>query len=217
MRKREFIRTLSLKLNNFSKEERNDVIQYYDELIEDTIDKTHKSEEEVVAGLGSIDEIVSKLNINNQNRIKYEEERKDNFTDSTHKYSEKEVNNCKCKQGKPKKNKTNFFKILVLILTFPVWFSLICVLISLMISFTVAGFAVGTVGAITIIQGIAQLSNQMSYALFEIGGGIACIGLAIIIAPLLCKIVSWIFKGICRFVSYLVGGNYSARKVCYEN
>ena len=60
MNKVEFLNELSSSLSSLSKSERDDLIQYYDELIEDRKERTNQSEEEIIASLGSIDEIVRK-------------------------------------------------------------------------------------------------------------------------------------------------------------
>ena len=60
MNKVEFLNELSSYLSSLSKSERDDLIQYYDELIEDRKERTNQSEEEIIASLGSIDEIVRK-------------------------------------------------------------------------------------------------------------------------------------------------------------
>ena len=56
MNKVEFLNELSSSLSS----QRDDLIQYYDELIEDRKERTNQSEEEIIASLGSIDEIVRK-------------------------------------------------------------------------------------------------------------------------------------------------------------
>ena len=60
MNKVEFLNELSSSLSSLSKSERDDLIQYYDELIEDRKERTNQSEEEIIASLGSIDDIVLK-------------------------------------------------------------------------------------------------------------------------------------------------------------
>ena len=48
MNKIDFLNELSSSLSSLSKSERDDLVQYYDELIEDTIDRTNRSEDDVV-------------------------------------------------------------------------------------------------------------------------------------------------------------------------
>ena len=59
MTKREFLRRLRKKLNCNDKD---DIIAYYNELIEDKMDKTGLTEEEVIDRLDDIDDIVRKTN-----------------------------------------------------------------------------------------------------------------------------------------------------------
>lgn len=73
MTKREFLRRLRKKLNCNDKD---DIIAYYNELIEDKMDKTGLTEEEVIDRLDDIDDIVRKTNSQSgvYQKIKYDED-----------------------------------------------------------------------------------------------------------------------------------------------
>jgi len=60
MKKAEFIRALRMELDFLSKPDREDVIKYYDELVQDAVDNG-KDEEAFIAGLGSVQEIAKNV------------------------------------------------------------------------------------------------------------------------------------------------------------
>ena len=71
MRKRTFLKELRNRLENNNCKDIEDVIQYYDELIEDTIDRTGRSEDDVVYDLGPISEIVARVTNNRNSEKEY--------------------------------------------------------------------------------------------------------------------------------------------------
>jgi uncharacterized membrane protein len=76
MKKIEFLKGLESRLTGLNEEEKNDILNYYQELIEDKMDDEGLLEEEVISELGSLDEIVKKVNPNYQfnDKLKYNEE-----------------------------------------------------------------------------------------------------------------------------------------------
>lgn len=60
MKKREFIREIDRRLKNFNNEERDRIIEYYEELISDYCDEGY-TEEEAIEKLGSIDTIIKNI------------------------------------------------------------------------------------------------------------------------------------------------------------
>ncbi len=60
MNKTEFLRKLSIELDFLKKEEREDIIKYYDEMIQDATEGG-QNEETFIAGLGPIDAIVTNI------------------------------------------------------------------------------------------------------------------------------------------------------------
>ncbi len=74
MRKREFLRRLGQELSHLDRDERNDILDYYDELIEDRIEKTGNSESDVIYDLGEIEDIARRVDPTHRRKFKYEEE-----------------------------------------------------------------------------------------------------------------------------------------------
>ncbi len=60
MNKTEFLRKLSIELDFLTKEEREDIIKYYDEMIQDAVEGG-QTEDAFIAGLGPIDAIVANI------------------------------------------------------------------------------------------------------------------------------------------------------------
>ena len=233
MRKREFIRELSRRLGDMPDKERENVIDYYDELIEDTIERTNKSEEEVIYELGSINDIVKRVKPSHE-KIRYEEiievddrdiirEERDSDDDyeeykrfkqrqarkeaKDNRVEENEIITKNEKESKKRSSDSDgnliIAKIIILILTFPVWFGLMSGLIGCIIVFSAGGIGVGVGGVASIIIGVTALGTSLSNAIFYIGVGIALIGLACIVFPLLVKFVVFLFKLLVRFVKWV--------------
>lgn len=74
MRKREFMRDLESRLTHLDRAERENVLAYYDELIEDKIERTGMSEEQVIYNLGPLSDIARRASINTK-RDPFVEER----------------------------------------------------------------------------------------------------------------------------------------------
>lgn len=227
MRKREFIRELSRRLGDMPEKERENVIDYYDELIEDTIERTNKSEEEVIYELGSINDIVKRVKPARE-KIHYEEEiieiddediiREERDSDDYEEYKKFKAQQARKAARKEKvevkeevSNKKSdnsdgsliIAKVLILILTFPIWFGLMSGLIGCIIGFTAAGIGIGVGGVASIIIGVSTFASSVTNAIFYIGVGLALIGLACIIFPLLVKFVVFLFKLLVRFIKWV--------------
>lgn len=233
MRKREFIRELSRRLGDMPEKERENVIDYYDELIEDTIERTNKSEEEVIYELGSINDIVKRVKPARE-KIHYEEEiieiddedivREERDSDDYEEYKrfkaqqarkaarkEKvEVKESKLVKEEVSNKKSDnsdgsliIAKVLILILTFPIWFGFMSGLIGCIIGFTAAGIGIGVGGVASVIIGVSTFASSVTNAIFYIGVGLALIGLACIIFPLLVKFVVFLFKLLVRFIKWV--------------
>lgn len=217
MRKREFLNQLRRRLNEEKCNDVDDIVSYYDELIEDTIERTGEYEETVVKELGSIEDIVIRVNPSakaknrNTERIYYDEyESNDN--------SKKEIRNTKPVKTKAKKDDDVAIKIIIAIVTAPLWIGAIIVLAAVIFSAAVAGIAVGITGVVSIIQGIIAISSGLGNALFQMGVGCILCGLATLGAPLIIKIITVLIKAIIAFVKWLFGAlNNSGRRMAYEN
>lgn len=204
MKKREFLRKLAKKLDNMKKKEVEDIIDYYDELIEDTIERTGKSEEDVIFDLGPIDDIVRKVTrVDSGEKIRFDE---DELSESA---PQPRVNR-KDNSGR------TLLVILILILLFPLWVAAFATMFSLIVAAIATGISIFISGVHTIIVGIVNLSTATTNSIFSIGFGFILMGIALIIAPLLMKIVSVIYHLFIRFFKWLFKIASGKGKV-YEN
>lgn len=185
MTKREFLRRLRKKLNCNDKD---DIIAYYNELIEDKMDKTGLTEEEVIDRLDDIDDIVRKTNGQSgvYQKIKYDED-----------------------EIPKKKRKSSSGNILTKILYFPmaiVAFALYLALICLCVSL---GLSLGLSGIAMIIFGIINLHTSISQGVIMISLGILSIGLTLIVVPLIYKLVALIItliKKLYKKIALIITG-----------
>lgn len=185
MTKREFLRRLRKKLNCNDKD---DIIAYYNELIEDKMDKTGLTEEEVIDRLDDIDDIVRKTNGQSgvYQKIKYDED-----------------------EIPKKKRKSSSGNILTKILYFPmaiVAFALYLALICLYVSL---GLSLGLSGIAMIIFGIINLHTSISQGVIMISLGILSIGLTLIVVPLIYKLVALIItliKKLYKKIALIITG-----------
>lgn len=185
MTKREFLRRLRKKLNC---DDKDDIIAYYNELIEDKMDKTGLTEEEVIDDLDDIDDIVRKTNVQSgvYQKIKYDED-----------------------EIPKKKRKLSSGNILTKILYFPmaiVAFALYLALICLCVSL---GLSLGLSGIAMIIFGIINLQTSISQGIIMISLGILSIGLTLIVVPLIYKLVALIItliKKLYKKIALIITG-----------
>lgn len=71
MNKKEFIKELRTKTNHLSPIEQNRIIEYYTEIIDDKLEN-NENEENIIKGLGTINEIIEKMKVDkpqNNNKI----------------------------------------------------------------------------------------------------------------------------------------------------
>lgn len=221
MKKKEFMLELEIKLKGIDSLERQNILNYYDELISDKIDEGLE-EERVVRNLGTFDEIMHKLNINpdeHKNKIKYdsviedeirkEEKRKtkidaevvDNTENIKNKKEEKPVNK--------DSSRTALIAILIIIF-FPLWFTLLMTAIGLVIGaasalvgFMAAGVGIIIGGIATIIAAFAMFTTSVPTALFTLGGGIILIGVGCILTPITIKIGVFIIKQAAKGIKFI--------------
>lgn len=210
MRKKTFLKELRNKLEKNKCKDVDDVIQYYDELIEDTIDRTNRSEDDVVYDLGPISEIVARVTNNrnpennyfeNDNKIHYDE--LDEANSSVNK-------NTKRKNYYSNKKSSNGFKILIGILTMPVWLALIIAYVGVIIGMVISAIALGASSVLCIIHGIALAGVGNKF--FEIGVGVVLFGVTLFVIPLVIKIVTLLFKILIKIVKWLFGSSKGGRR-----
>ena len=176
MTKREFLRRLRKKLNCNDKD---DIIAYYNELIEDKMDKTGLTEEEVIDRLDDIDDIVRKTNSQSgvYQKIKYDE---DEIPKKKHKSSSGNI-------------LTKILYFPMAIVAFALYLALICLCVSLGLSLGLSGIAM-----IILSQGVIMISL-----------GILSIGLTLIVVPLIYKLVALIItliKKLYKKIALIITG-----------
>ena len=162
MTKEEFLNDLRNKLNGFPKEEIEERVNFYNEMILDRVEEG-KSEEEAIKEIGTVDEVVDSI------------------------LKETPLFNLIKERVKPKR-RLKGIEIFLLILGFPLWFPLLMVcftlvlvaylliwVLDLVVYATDLALGVGSVGAIVIF--FILLSNG-SFMLSYLGMGILAAGLA---------------------------------------
>ena len=192
MKKKEFLRRLSRGLRHLDYKEVNSIIDYYDELIEDTMDRRGLSEEEVIRELGPIEDIIDRVDpsSDSKEKIHYDEPKRSN---------RKVVYEEKSSQGP-----------LVTIILLP--FKIIFVIIVIALYIALIGVAIaGTWSGISSI--VYGLNQALWYnKIFSIGLGIAIIGGILVAIPVLVLIL----KVIKKILTYLFKGSKKVRRYTYE-
>ncbi|MDE7106409.1 MAG: DUF1700 domain-containing protein [Anaeroplasmataceae bacterium] len=202
MRKREFLRRLGDELSHLDREERNDILDYYDELIEDTIEKTGQSEADVIYDLGEIEDIARRVDPSYKRKIRYEEE-EDRPRHESRRREHRERRERKRRRDSDAKTGVG---IVLLICLFPVWIVLFSCLFAAMMAIIGAGVGCFAGGIVCIWNGCLLFATSWANALFRIGIGITLIGVVLIVGPLLFKIVACIGHIIITFFKWLFGG-----------
>lgn len=172
MKKNEFINKLRFQIRKFEKEEKEEIVRYYNELIDDRLDNGEK-EEKIIDSLGSVKEIVSNLVQERQNGSKVD------------------------KEGNPvllREKRISVLKSACLIITFPLWFSLLCVVIALFVALialvfglAAASIAIAFVGVYYTIGSFWQFVNSLNAGLVQIGCSFVLISLGVVFTYLTAK------------------------------
>lgn len=197
MRKKEFLKTLDKELSHLDRDERNDIIDYYDELIEDTIEKTGKSEGAVIYDLGEIEDIVRRIDPSHRRRMQYEE------VEETRNYPKR------ADRGREDNNSSSrtALGIVLLICLFPLWIALFAVLFSLIVVIISIGITCIVGGILLVLNGFSLFTTApWAQGVFRIGIGLALVGITIFLIPLLFKIIVGIGKLIITFFRWLFSG-----------
>lgn len=164
MKKEEFLNKLRIKLSNLPKEDLDERINFYSEMIDDRIEDGFQ-EEEAINDIGTLDEVSRQVIAN---------------------YPLKKL----IKEKVTPKKKINIATIILLVLGSPIWlslliavivvlFSLYVVLASLLISLWAVFIALVAGGLGGIVLGVIYIF-QGSGALL-LGGSIICLGLGILL------------------------------------
>ena len=191
MNKKKFLRALRMKLISLPAQERNDIIDYYSEIIGDGVE-SGKSEEEVIASLGSVGEVAKRI---------IDERRGDGVKSSGAK-------NAAVATG--------------LVLGSPVWLPLLivlfvcCIAVAIaVVSVLAALFAAALALMLAFIAGLVScfilLSANPLGAVFQVGAGLLSLGLGILLALGLVKVSKYFFKAV-KFLITLPVKLLSGRK-----
>lgn len=183
MKKLEFIKELRSRLKGYPKDVVDNAVNYYSECIDDAVEDG-RSEEEAVAALGNMDEIV-------RNTLK-------------------DVPLSKLVKNKCKPNhRLNAFEVIILIIGFPLWFPLLMaacsiffafyvVIWSLFIAFAATAFGLVAGGLVSLIAAFPAFGVGIGYGVMTLGAALLCIGIGLLLVaclPLLVKGVVAIGKG----------------------
>ena len=164
MKREEFTEALKLALKDLPEQEIQSSLAYFNEMIDDRIDEG-MTEEEAVADLGRVDEIAAKLLAENQTLVE------------------------RVKDKLMPKRRLAIWQIILLILGFPIWGSLLLAAVAILFSMLVAVASIGLGAIAGILAGFAMLfvgpfdfnHNLDGYLLslaiscFSIGLGLLCI------------------------------------------
>ena len=164
MKREEFTEALKLALRDLPEQEIQSSLAYFNEMIDDRIDEG-MTEEEAVADLGRVDEIAAKLLAENQTLVE------------------------RVKDKLMPKRRLAIWQIILLILGFPIWGSLLLAAVAILFSMLVAVASIGLGAIAGILAGFAMLfvgpfdfnHNLDGYLLslaiscFSIGLGLLCI------------------------------------------
>lgn len=167
MNKQEFLRTIAVKLYGLPQSDINKSIDYYEEMIDDRIEEG-LSEEQAIADLGNIDDIVAQILMDTplpklvKSRVK-------------------------------PKSELKAWQIVLIILGSPLWFPLLLsvaiillsvytVLWSVVISLYAVNLSVAAVAVAALaVFGVYIFTGKYAQAIFILGAALVCAGIAILL------------------------------------
>jgi uncharacterized membrane protein len=185
MRKQDFIKELRLNLSFLPKEEIEDRISFYNELIDDKIEEGVK-EEDAIKSIGSIDEIINQI-IDEMPLSKIAKD--------------------KIKQ----KRKLSGFEIALIIVGSPIWLSLLLSLIAVLFSLYIIGWSIvisiwailisliAVLVAGIVLTIISLFSNIYIVALSYLGATLVILGLTILM-HYVCKIITRLYIKLTKLI-----------------
>lgn len=166
MNKEMFLTILRERLSSFPQDDINERMAFYEEMIDDRIEEG-MTEEEAVASVGTVDEIVSQIT------------------------SEIPLTRLVIEKVKPDRS-LKAWEIVLLILGFPVWFPILVTVLAVLLSVYIViwslvlvvyavtvSFAVGAIVSIPTCV-LTALSGKPAVGLLIIGAGVVLAGLAIL-------------------------------------
>ena len=185
MRKQDFIKELRLNLSFLPKEEIEDRISFYSELIDDKIEEGVK-EEDAIKSIGSIDEIINQI------------------------IDEMPLSKIAKDKIKPKR-KLSGLEIVLIIVGSPIWLSLLLSLIAVLFSLYIIGWSIvisiwailisliAVLVAGIVLTIISLFSNIYIVALSYLGATLVILGLTILM-HYVCKIITKLYIKITKLI-----------------
>lgn len=185
MRKQDFIKELRLNLSFLPKEEIDDRISFYSELIDDKIEEGVK-EEDAIKSIGSIDEIIDQI-INDMPLSKIAKDK-----------------------IKPKR-KLSGLEITLIIVGSPIWLSLLLSLIAVLFSLYIIGWSIiisvwailisliAVLVAGIVLTIISLFSNIYIVALSYLGATLVILGLTILM-HYVCKTITRLYIKLTKLI-----------------
>lgn len=186
MTKREFLDQLAFQLRDISEEERREALDYYTEYIEDA---GYENEESTVDGLGSVVELAKEIKAGLSNKT---EERKENeivIKKGTYSsVNQSAVRDNNYSERKKEKKSMSALAIILLILTFPIWFPVGATVLGLLFGLGIAviaiAFAFGVTTFALMIAGIAIVGTAITKLIIAPIVGIALMGVGLLLTGL---------------------------------
>ena len=185
MRKQDFIKELRLNLSFLPKEEIDDRISFYSELIDDKIEEGVK-EEDAIKSIGSIDEIIDQI------------------------IDEMPLSKIAKDKIKPKR-KLSGLEIALIIVGSPIWLSLLLSLIAVLFSLYIIGWSIvisiwailisliAVLVAGIVLSIISLFSNIYIVALSYLGATLVIIGLTILM-HYVCKTITRLYIKLTKLI-----------------
>ncbi|MGT2711749.1 DUF1700 domain-containing protein [Streptococcus oriscaviae] len=162
MKREEFIEALKLALKDLPEQEIQSSLAYFNEMIDDRIDEG-MTEEEAVADMGPVNDIATKLLMENQTLVN------------------------RVKDKIIPKRRLATWEIILLILGFPIWGSLLLAVAAILISVVVVVVSVGLGAIASIFAGIVMLfmapfnpNSSLDGRLFSVAISCLSVGLGLI-------------------------------------
>lgn len=190
MKREEFLSELRRRLDRLPQEELENVLDYYDEIF---LDAGAENEEQTAENLGSIDDIVRQIYVENgispDGRPEFvmgdaidNRGEQNGYTEQNGGYRQANVgDNIMSLLG----------KIAIAILLFPIWFPLMLVGIVLSLVFSLVGiildFVLGAVGISFLVVGMITIFTVPPLGLVMTGAGLIMTGIFALIAVPVCK------------------------------
>lgn len=185
MRKQDFIKELRLNLSFLPKEEIDDRISFYSELIDDKIEEGVK-EEDAIKSIGSIDEIINQI------------------------IDEMPLSKIAKDKIKPKR-KLSGLEITLIIVGSPIWLSILLSLIAVLFSLYIIGWSIvisiwailisliAVLVAGIVLTIISLFSNIYIVALSYLGATLVILGLTILM-HYVCKIITRLYIKLTKLI-----------------